>query len=147
MSKTTDMLKSDVLTAAYRVAGNQLLRSLKAALLKLLKQQGTKRTQLNAVAEFLDSELGEAALGALVGVGLNYAPYTKDDPRALALAQEFRINGMATAGSVALDSVIGEVLPSLLSSMKNLPILPNSEIKVRVLDSVEESETQQTIKK
>jgi hypothetical protein len=133
-----EMLKKDALTAAYRVAGNQILRAAKTALIKALKSNGYKSNHLRAMSEFLDTELGSAFLSAAIGTGLSYAPYFKDDERAQQMAKEFRINGMAVAGALALDTVMGDVLPTLLTS---LHALPDPKVKTRFLDEADSDAT------
>lgn len=131
MSSASDTFKKDALTAAYRVAGNQILRAAKTALINAMKNGGSKSAHIRAFGEFLDTEAGSAVLSCAVGMGLNYAPYFKDDERAQQLAKEFRISGMAVAGTMALDTVMGDVLPTLLSSLNSLP---SPKIKTRILD-------------
>lgn len=139
-----ETFKKDALTAAYRVAGNQILRAAKTALINALKNGGSKSAHIKAVGEFLDTEMGSAVLSCMVGMGLNYAPYFKEDERAQQLAKEFRINGMAVAGGMAMNAVMGEVLPNILSSLNSLPA---PKMKVRVLDEGSVQEEVPLVKK
>lgn len=144
MENVKDMLKVDAVEAGYRVAGRQMTKGVKAGILLLMKDKGMDGGKLEAIREVLDTEVGDAIMSTLLGYGLTYVPQLKDDPRAAKLAEEFRINGMATAGNVAVDAVMQYLLPVVTDAMASLPAV---EEKVRVGEhaqiSAEEHETEE----
>lgn len=116
-----DMLKADALSAGYRVAANQMTKGVKGALLLSMKDKGMDGGKIQAISEMLDTEMGEALISTLLGYGLTYIPGLGEDPRAQTLAEEFRINGIATAGNVIADSLFQHLLPAINSAMASLP--------------------------
>jgi len=128
--KFVDMVKSDGTDAAYRVGAKQMTKAFKLATTNMLKGRGTKKSQINAIGEFLDTEFGESMISMLLGTGLNYMPGISNDPRAKKLAKEFRVEGMAQAGNLVADSVMQYLLPAVVSTLQSLP----EEGKIRVLE-------------
>lgn len=116
-----DMLKADALSAGYRVAANQMTKGVKGALILSMKDKGMDGGKIQAISEMLDTEMGEALISTLLGYGLTYIPGLGEDPRAQTLAEEFRINGIATAGNVIADSLFQHLLPAINSAMASLP--------------------------
>lgn len=135
-----DTLKDDAEDAAYRVASTQMTKAAKTALLKLLQQKGTKKSQVTAFKELLDSAAGDAIISLLMGAGLTFIPNIKDDPRAKQLAKEFRVNGMATAANSALEALMSDFLPGVLQTLQTLP-QPESKVRIG------EKETPKMVKK
>jgi hypothetical protein len=116
-----DMLKADALNAGYRVAANQMTKGVKGAILLSMQDKGVEGSKIQAISEMLDTDLGDAFVSTLLGYGLTYIPVLAEDPRAQALAEEFRINGMAIAGNVVADSVFQHLMPAINSAMEKLP--------------------------
>jgi len=129
MDNLKDMVKTDAIEAGYRVAGRQMTKGVKAGILMLMKDKGMDGGKLEAIREVLDTEVGDAIISTLLGYGLTYVPQLKDDPRAAKLAEEFRINGMATAGNLAIDTTMTYLLPVVTEAMSALPAV---EEKMRV---------------
>ncbi len=127
-----DILKVDGEDAMYRIAGTQMTRGTKAALLKLLEQQGHGSERVKAISEILDTEGGSAAIAMLLGMMLHYLPQINQDPRAQRLSKEFRVKGMEIAGNAVFDVAISSFLPVLLESLKTLPVPEQPSAQLRV---------------
>ncbi len=128
------MSKSDGEKAAYRVASNQIVKGTKAALITILnKQGGGDYTQ--ALTDIMETEAGNAIVSLLIGYSLTYAPKISEDARFQKLSEEFRVNGMATAGNAVIGVAMEELLPVITSAMELLP----PEEKVRVAELNEHS--------
>ncbi len=125
------MTKSDGEKAAYRVAGKQITKGTKAALIMLLSKQ-MKGDYTAAASELLDTQAGEALISMLLGYGLTYAPL--EDNRLQRLAEEFRVEGMAVAGNAIIGALIENLLPVITESMKVLPPLEEAT-KLRVANN------------
>lgn len=126
-------IKGDGVEAAYRVAGTQITKATKNALLKLLKSKGINNKHLNSVSNFLDTEMGGAVLSTLVGMILDHIPALKNDQRARTMSKEFRVSGMALVGNLMADAVLGDLLSSLGSIVEQLPTPPT---KIRISPSL-----------
>jgi hypothetical protein len=117
------VIKDDAQEAAYRVAVRQMSKAVRTALVKMMQARGAKRTQLKALEEFFATELGEIFIKNALGYALTYIPGIKDDPRAQRMAKEFRVDGIADAGNLAME----HFLPVLLNAFNTLPALPEME--------------------
>ena len=126
-----DMLKQNATTAAYRVATVQMTSGVKAAIIKVMENKGQSSERIQALKEMLDTEAGSAAVSTLLGFALQYLPMVSNDPRALKLAEEFRVNGMAVAGNLVADMALEHVMPIIMSALANLPA-ENATTAVRV---------------
>lgn len=112
-----EVMKEDGTDAAYRVGARKMAQALQAAICKMLQDKGFKKAQVNAIREFLASELGEAFIKNALGYGLTYVPHISNDPRAQKLAQEFRVDGIAQVGNLAME----HLLPAVMTVFANLP--------------------------
>ncbi len=146
-SMATDVLdtfKSDAGDAGYRIAAKQISKGTKAAIITLMKAKGAKRTWIKAASEMMDTEGGLAVVSVVLGWSLKFVPGLKDDPRAVALAKEFRVEGMAHGGNLLADQAMEYFLP-LIMQIKNLPEPPKVRIEVESEDTEEvEVEAQAT---
>lgn len=120
-------LKSDASDAGYRIAAKQISRGARAGLLALMKAKGAKKSWIKAVSEMMDTEGGLATISVGLGWALKFVPGLKEDPRAIHLAKEFRVEGMAMGGNLLVEEVQEYFLP-ILMQIQNLPEPP----KVRV---------------
>jgi hypothetical protein len=118
--------KAEAQEAAYRVAAAQMVKGVKAALVKGLQDKKAKKSQINAMRDLLDSELGTVMISEALGYALKYVPGIKEDPRAIKLSEEFRIAGMATAGNLLVNELVGVLLPVLTETFKALPAMPEA---------------------
>lgn len=129
MSNFLDMSKKDATDAAYRVAGNQMTKGVKTGIIALMKDKGVEGGKVEAIRELLETEVGNAAVATILGQLLTHIPQLQDDQRVQKLAEEFRVQGMATAGNLVLDTMFQYFLPVVKDAMADLPQL---EEKVRV---------------
>lgn len=119
-----NMMKSDATEAGYRVAAKQATNGVKKVCVRLAagKQgKGMKKSQVNALASFLDTEIGEALIGIGLGIGLQYTPGLNGMPKVTRLAREFRIGGITTAGNMAMEAVKEYIVPAVMETLKGLP--------------------------
>lgn len=119
-----DMVKKDAADAAYRVAAKQITKGVKTGIRAALKDKGTEESKIQAVAEFFNTDIGEALIAAGLGYGVLAIPGLKDDARVKRISEEFRIDGMATAGNALADNVLKHLMPVMTDAMKNLPEIP-----------------------
>jgi len=139
-----EMLKSDGKNAAYRVASTQMVNGTKAAILKLLEKNGKSSDSIKAVSELMETEFGNAVVGMILGMGLTYAPVISEDARAQKLAEEFRVNGMATAGNALIGVAMEEFLPIVTMALAKLPPA-EADNKEVVSESNEEEEEDEAV--
>lgn len=116
-----EMVKGDGTDAAYRVGAKQMTKAVKVAASNMLKSRGMKKSQINAIGEFMETEFGEALISMALGTGLNYVPGISADPRAQKLAKEFRVEGMATAGNLVTTAAMDYLLPAMAGVIQQLP--------------------------
>ncbi len=131
------LVKVDAGNAAYRIVANQASKGVRGGLVKLAKSQGFKNKQIIAISELLDSEPGRAIVQTGLGYALTYAPRVSADPRVKHLASELRIEGMALAGNLAVEELLGFVLPAVMDIFTKLP--PVEELsKTRIAELANE---------
>ena len=130
----TDMLKSNAKDAAFRVAATQSTTLVKNTIVTLMRNKGTPDGQLQGIAAFLDTEFGMAIMSGVLGIGLNYLPEQLGGarPEVARLAEEMRINGMATAGNAVVGEVLQHALPALQQILSTLPALEEGSSNIRV---------------
>lgn len=111
-------LAPDASDAAWRVAGNQLVKLTREPLVAALSRSlgpGDEALRLR-IAAFLETELGAALLSALLSIGLSTLPAMPLPGGAQAvprLARELRVKAMAEAADVTADLVMGPLRESL----------------------------------
>lgn len=130
----TQMLKANATAAGYRVAGTQMTNAVKSSLITVMRSKGVDGGQVQAFASFLDTEFGQAIISTMLGLGMNYIPHFGEDPRVQKLAEEMRVNGMATAGNAVIGEAMNVFLPAITQILSNLPAAEETET-VRVEDT------------
>jgi len=133
-SPAVQTLASDADAAAWRIAGNQLVKLVKEPAIALLQRglggEGDD-TLRERIARFLDTEIGVALFSALISAGLLVLP--TNDPVVKRLAQELRIKFMAGAGDVVADVFMGPLRQVAAMYLQGVPTetspapLPNGE--------------------
>jgi len=113
LEKKESGLKVEATSAGYRIAANQVSKAVKRSILMLMQSKGMKSSKLKHLEDVLDSEIGDALVSVSIGYVLSMDKF-KDSERATRLAREFRIEGMATAGNVIVDSAVNYILPSIM---------------------------------
>jgi len=124
--KFTEMVKKDMVDAGYRVASNQMVKGIKAGVLKLFKDKGADDGKIAVLKEVLDSDVGSMAISLLLGYGLGYVPKIGDDPRVKKLSKEFRVEGFTFGGNLAADTIMQYLAPAVMEAVNALP--PVSEV-------------------
>lgn len=127
----TEILKQNAADAGYRVAATQSTNIVKNAILTVMRNKGADDGAIAGFSKFLDTEFGAALISFALGSGLHYVPHFGDDPRVQRLAEEMRVNGMATAGNAVIGEAMAHVLPALTEVLQKLPAVENSN-NVRV---------------
>lgn len=117
----TEMMKTNAVSAGYRVAGTQLTTLVKNAVLTVMRNKGADGGAIQAFSSFLDTEFGNAMISFAIGSGLNYVPHFSDDPRVQRLAEEMSVAGMAIAGNAVIGEAMQHVLPAVSTILQNLP--------------------------
>lgn len=121
MSNLLATVKADGQSAAYRVAANQTAKGVRSGILRFMENRGSTGKRLKAISELLETDIGEAFISMGLGYGMTYAPGMNKISHAPELARELRIEGMAKAGNVAMDEVMGMVLPAVMGTLSALP--------------------------
>jgi len=123
-------LKKEAVKAAYRVAANQISKAVKTGLVTLMQKKGMDDYKLGHLREVLDTEIGDALISVSVGYILSMDKFSENE-KAVKLANEFRVEGMATAGNVIVDSAINYILPSIMKETDGM--------KFRIEDTTNEN--------
>jgi hypothetical protein len=123
----TDIIKDRFEKAAYRSASRQMINGISKVIVKIAEQKGMDSFTTQAVGKFFDTELGEALIGAIIGVGIPYIPKINKDKRALKLAEEFQIESMATVTDTVLNEIFTYILPVVSEVLNTLPIRVENE--------------------
>lgn len=132
----TDTIKANAITAGYRVGATQMTSLVKNAVLAALQSKGTDDGALKSIKSMLDTELGDAFIAFAIGSGLIYVPKLGEDERVQRLAEEMRVNGMATAGNMLVGETLQHLFPAVMSIVNNLPaVATETANNVRVIES------------
>ena len=121
----TKTLQSDATEAAWRTAGNQLVKLTREPLVGLLSRHlgPDDESMRKKIADFLATEAGTALLAGLLSIGLSAMPTNAGDaPQRL--ARELRVKAMADMGDLVADVVMGplrQVMAFYLQDMANAP--------------------------
>lgn len=130
-----ETFKSDAIEGTFRGGAKQIPKVARQALLAFMKSKGLKKAWIKTVAEMLETEMGRAAIAQALGAAFMFIPWLKDDPKAIALAKEWRVDAWATVSNEILSELMIQFAP-VFSMVSNLPEPP----KVRVsADSKEDS--------
>lgn len=124
MSKTSfwDTMKSEGKEAGWRIASTQIMKAAKTGILAALRSKGTDGGKLAAIAEFLDTEIGNAIISGSLGHVLPHLPGNMGkDPRVVKLAKEFRVQGYTTAGNELVGTAMEHILPAITTALQALP--------------------------
>lgn len=132
------MLKEDGQDATFRVVSAKFAEGVRNLLaIGIASQLGESATS-EAIQAVLSTPVGTAAVQAVAGYGLTYAPKRiSSDARVKKLAKEFRVASMATVGGVAIDTIMPQITNLIDSAIAMLPSEEDS--KVRVTEDSKES--------
>lgn len=143
----TKTLQSDATEAAWRTAGNQLVKLTREPLVGLLSRHlgPDDESMRKKIADFLATEAGTALLAGMLSIGLSAMPTTTSDaPQRL--ARELRVKAMADMSDLVADVVMGplrQVMAFYLQDMANAPAMP-PELTTGSSDSLPVGTTEQS---
>lgn len=99
--------QQDLTAAGYRIAGVQVSKLVKEAILRVLPED-----RLPSFTAFLETELGTGFV-ALVAGWIMTAAISDDKSRAQKLAEEFRIQGLTIFGNEALEIMMNGIVATI----------------------------------
>lgn len=146
-----DTLKSDGKKAAWRTFAKQIPKAARAGLLAFMKAKGAKKAWIKTASEMMDTEMGRAVISLMLGWAIYAIPALRKDPRAAALAEEWRVEAMSTVGDELIQEAMIHFGP-VMSLMSDIPMPPtklrvagDEEVKAEAAeaDSEEESKAEQ----
>ena len=160
-----NLVKSDAQEAAYRTAAKKGVRALRAAMLRVAKDKGADRKEVNYLRKAFESDLGEAVLSMALGYMLTYAPLPetiKNNKHFGRIIGELRIGGIQIGMDTILSEAMGYIGP-VLDEIKNLlpedgeeitTVVPariakptNKRIKASPKEDIDESEEEEVSEK
>ena len=121
-------LQSDATEAAWRTAGNQLVKMTRDPLVGVLSRHlgPDDEAMRKKIADFLATEAGTALLAGVLSIGLSAMPGTTGEaPQRL--ARELRVKAMADMSDLVADVVMGpmrQVIAFYLQDLENAPVPP-----------------------
>jgi len=119
-----DMLKQDAEKSAYRSGANQGIKALKAGLSKYFDSQQMDKASSKAIIDFFESDLGEAAIRALLGYGLTMLPIPgiQQNEYAQKVSEELRVSGLSKGMDKGMEMMQGFIVPALTSAFADTPM-------------------------
>lgn len=117
-----NLVKSDAQEAAYRTAAKKGVRALRAAMLRVAKDKGAVRKEVDYLRKAFESDLGEAVLSMALGYMLTYAPLpetVKNNKHFGRIVGELRIGGIQIGMDTILTEAMGYIGP-VLDEIKGL---------------------------
>ena len=109
------MVLSDAEKAAYRITARNVVALGRDAILKILDSKGGEQAQ--AFSMMLSTEIGTSVVSGVMGGILTALPQFQNDTRVQKLAEELRVNGMATLGNTVVDQLTEIVAPAMSAMM------------------------------
>jgi hypothetical protein len=125
---------SDVKNGTFRAGARQVPKLARTGLLAFLKAKKVKRAWIKSVSEMMETELGLQTIAFAMGWALKFVPGLKEDPRAIALAKEWRVAAIASVE----DSVMNELMQFMAPAFAHVLSMPMPE-KIRVSTEVPNS--------
>ena len=120
-----EMVLSDAEKAAYRVGARNTVKLGQTAITKALEAQGGDKAA--ALGAMLHTEVGASVVSGVMGALLTSLPQFQNDVRIQKLAEELRVNGMATLGNTVVDQLTEMVAPAMSSMIQSLPQATHEE--------------------
>lgn len=114
-----EMVLSDAEKAAYRVGARNTVKLGQTAITKALEAQGGDKAA--ALGAMLHTEVGASVVSGVMGALLTSLPQFQNDARVQKLAEELRVNGMATLGNTVVDQLTEMVAPAMSAMIQSLP--------------------------
>lgn len=118
-------LEADATEAAWRLAGSQLVKLCREPVVAFLSRHVGKDDDPGVrarVAAFLDTEVGEALLAAMLSLGLTMLPNLKQTGNIpQQLARELRVRSMAGMGDVIADVLMGPLRQVIVNFLQGAP--------------------------
>lgn len=124
-----DTLKSDAKEAGWRTFAKQIPKAARGALVAFMKAKGMKKSWIKTATEMMETEEGRAFVSLALGWALHSMPHLKDEPKAQALAKEWRVEAMATFGNSLTDELLTHFGP-VMGMFSNLPEPPKMRVSV-----------------
>ena len=124
---TTQLLKTELANAGYRVAATQGLNLAHGAVIALLTKAGYSEGMINV---FLTSEYGKAFLALAIGMGVEQMP--DKGVHLTKIAKEFRVKGLTAAG----NEIIGTLVETVFSVTKDLPVEAKEELQEKAVPTL-----------
>jgi DNA-directed RNA polymerase subunit E'/Rpb7 len=115
-----DELKENLSEAAWRTTSKKMIEAAKTVLVNILKTKMNINENSDAL-RFLDSTLGEAFLGGVVGMALIHIPQMKDNVQVQKLAREFRTNSFSVVTGEVMDIFMSSFMPLANDLLKQIP--------------------------
>lgn len=117
--------KAEAGEAAWRTAGNQLVKLTRDPLAGLLSRHlGPDDESLRKkIADFLTTEAGTALLSGVLSLGLSTLP---NHPHANRLSRELRVKALADIGDVVADVLMGPLRQVMAFYLQDMPQVPEA---------------------
>lgn len=90
----TDSLRSDASDAAWRTASKTAVRVVKGPLVANISTKMSDGDKGRFLADFLQTDQGEAFLSLILGIAPQFIPQLSSDPRVVRIAAECRVRGI-----------------------------------------------------
>lgn len=121
--------QADATEAAWRTAGNQLVKLTRDPLVGLMSRHlGPDDESLRKkIADFLATEAGTAMLSGLLSVALLALPTAMSNPATGKLSRELRVKAMADMGDVVADLLMGPLRDVMALYLQGIPTPPMPE--------------------
>lgn len=114
-----EQLSKEFTDASYRVASTQLLTIGKNLIVQQMRNSSVEDGKIRFVADFLDTELGQAFIGMFIGATISQLSQLNDSSRTLRLLKEFRVSGMTTVGNEFVEALLVGILPTLTNTLSD----------------------------
>lgn len=109
-----ETLKEEATEAGVRILSTQAVLATKSLISKSIPEDRAEE-----FSRFLATEMGTALISMMAGMALTYG--MKDNDKAQRIAEELRVQSMATVGNELVEGLMEAVMSTVSSTIKDLP--------------------------
>lgn len=130
------MTKDDFKDGLWRNGANEMVKVVKAGILKGCRLQKMNKIMYNAVEKTLGWSITTGAIHSALGYALTYVPMLSAHPQAQRMAKELRVEGMKYVQAEIIEAV-KDLVPDLLKILSTVSPEEETEKRINIEEKVE----------
>ena len=106
-----DQIQYDFKNGGFRIAAKTIPKTARAILIGFLKSKNVPQAWVKTIQEIMETEWGLALIQQVLAWSFRYLPSLQDDPRAIALADEWGTDSLAIIGGELVNELMMQFAP------------------------------------